>query len=245
MTGIVAIQGKRARHEEDTAHAMLETLKHRGPHGNALLTADNVIIGCTNMKTPAPFGGPQPVRNQDGTRAIVCDGEIYNHHILRRKLKDDTFETDRDLETITRLYEEMGTDCVKHLDGMFSFVIQDGDEVFAARDPLGIKPLYYGSSDVNFYLASEIKALVNFVETVKEFPPGHWYHSKTGFSRYSRITDEPPTITKADAAIPGIRERLRNSIQKRLVAGMQTGALISGGVDSSVICALAASVSPP
>lgn len=241
MSGIVAIQGKRTHYEEDSAHTMLETLKHRGPDRSAVLAADNVIIGCTSMEAPAPFGGHQPIRNQDGTRAIVCDGEIYNHKILRRKVeKDDLFETDCDVETITRLYEEMGTDCVKHLDGMFVFIIQDHEGIFAARDPLGIKPLYYGSSNGNFYLASEIKALIDFVDTIREFPPGHWYHSKTGFSQYSRMTDKPPTIVEADAAIPEIRKRLRNSVQKRLVPGMQTGALLSGGVDSTVICTLAA-----
>jgi asparagine synthase (glutamine-hydrolysing) len=239
MKGIVAIQGKGVYQEEDNAYAMLEKLKHRGPDRSAVLTADNIIIGCTSME--APFAGDQPIRSQDGTRAIVCDGEIYNHRILRRKLKkDDSFETDSDAETVSRLYEEMGTDCVKHLDGMFSFVIQDREDIFAARDPLGIKPLYYGSNNGNLYFASEIKALVNFVEAVREFPPGHWYHSKNWFSQYSRIINEPPTIDDANAAIPEIRKRLRRSVQKRLIPGMKTGALLSGGVDSTVICSLVA-----
>ncbi|UCD83866.1 MAG: asparagine synthase (glutamine-hydrolyzing) [Deltaproteobacteria bacterium] len=240
MSGIVAIQGEKANQKEDSAHAMLETLKHRGPDRSAVLTSDNVVIGCTSMDAPAPFGGEQLISSPDGTRAIAYDGEIYNHQILRQKIKDDSFETDRDAETVFRFYEETGTECVEHLDGMFGFVIQDKDNIFAARDPLGIKPLYYGSSHGRFYLASEIKALVDFVETIREFPPGHCYHSKTGFSQYSQITNEPPTIDEAGAAIPEIRKRLRRSVQKRLVPGMKTGALLSGGVDSTVICSLVA-----
>jgi asparagine synthase (glutamine-hydrolysing) len=152
---------------------------------------------------------------------------------------------------IIHLYEEFGPESVKLLDGMFAFAIFDGDELFLARDPLGIKPLYYAKYGESFYFASEIKALHD-LGTVYEFPPGHWYHSAIGFQKYFEVqaTTEPKLKsdsgkvdqfqdTDLELTATRIQDCIRNAVFKRLMSEVPVGVFLSGGLDSSIIAYLA------
>ena len=125
--------------------------------------------------------GKQPLHSEVGDLTLVCNGEIYNHERLRRELQDrHHFRTHSDSEVILHLYEDLGPASVTKLDGMFAFVLSDGKQVFAARDPLGIKPLYTGrDADDGLWFASELKALINVSSSIEEVPPGTAYAGGT------------------------------------------------------------------
>jgi asparagine synthase (glutamine-hydrolysing) len=175
--------------------------------------------------------------------SIAFNGEIYNYKELKRKyLPGLRAKTHSDTEVLIHLYRELGPDCVQLLDGMFAFAIQHNGEMFLARDPLGIKPLYYGESadGKKFFFASEIKALVGHVKRIKEFPAGHWYHSLLGWHKYYQLENTiHPFEGMEDDAIPEIKNILRNAVYKRLLADVPVGVSLSGGLDSSIITALA------
>jgi len=140
---------------------------------------------------------------------------------------------------IIHMYEEKGVDCVRELDGMFTFVISDEGKPFAARDTLGIKPLYYAEDDERIYFSSELKSLVDYVDEVKEFPPGHYYTPETGFQPF-RLVEVPYSHTRkhqnasTEEIAEGIRQRLERAVVKRLMADVPLGVLLSGGLDSSL-----------
>jgi len=191
--------------------------------------------------------GAQPLYNENGSIALTVNGEIYNHKALRQQLKKPhKFVTDSDCEVIVYLYEDAESEpaFINLLDGMFAFVIADKEKKqwLAARDPIGILPLYYGfGKDGSVWFASELKALNNDCEIFEEFPPGHYWSSKTG--KLERWYN-PPWY---DEHIPSGKldlELLRTSLDKAVVKCMMTdvpyGVLLSGGLDSSLIAAIAA-----
>jgi asparagine synthase (glutamine-hydrolysing) len=175
--------------------------------------------------------------DEQGCRWLVCNGEIYNHPQLRQQFADYPYKTSSDSEDILAVYEELGISTPQQLAGMFAFALLDDGELFLARDPLGIKPLYYGWRDDTLFFASEIKALHGVVEAVLEFPPGHWYSSRFGFVRYydlQEITSQPPK----PASPQNLRSQLRRSVESHLMADVRVGVFLSGGLDSSIIAAL-------
>lgn len=178
------------------------------------------------------------VLNESG-QALVANGMIYNYRDIRRTLPSARFRTDSDSEVILHGYAAYGPESVARLDGMFAFVLTDGESVLAARDPVGIKPLYVGRRADALCFASEIKALVGNVEEIEEFPPGHYYHSERGFVRYYEVPNGSPSIFSPEEAVQAVRTVLECAVTKRLRSDVSLGAFLSGGLDSSIIAALA------
>lgn len=224
-----------------TVQKMIKNIAHRGPDGHGVMGVPNGTLGHARLAILDVEGGHQPMDYQE--TSIVFNGEIYNYRQLKRKyLPSLRAKTHSDTEVLIHLYRKLGTECVKFLDGMFAFAIQHNSEMFLARDPLGIKPLYYGKTadGKKFFFASEIKALQGHVKRIKEFPAGYWYHSQLGWHQYYKLekTIRPFDGTEEDA-IPVIQSTLRMAVYKRLLADVPVGVSLSGGLDSSIVTALA------
>ncbi len=177
------------------------------------------------------------------SRAVVCNGEIYGFRKIKKELeaKGYRFAGDSDCELLLPLYEEYGTDMFARLDAEFALILYDGESLIAARDPIGIRPLYYGYlSDGKIIFASEAKNLVGLCEKILPFPPGHYYRDGE-FICYRNIS-KPDSVCHDDleTACGKIREKLTAGIEKRLDADAPVGFLLSGGLDSSLVCAVAA-----
>jgi asparagine synthase (glutamine-hydrolysing) len=216
-----------------------ERLHHRGPDDSGLLHNGSTVLAHRRLSIIDVAGGKQPLRNENGNLALVCNGEIYNHARLRRELREPhRFVTHSDSEIILHLYEELGPACVTKLDGMFAFVLSDGERVFAARDPLGIKPLYMGrDSTGGLWFASELKALIGVCTSIEEVPPGFAY-TRGRLQQWF----EPPWREPPDRSLmldpSAIRDRLEAAVVKRLMSDVPVGVFLSGGLDSSIIAAL-------
>jgi asparagine synthase (glutamine-hydrolysing) len=220
---------------------MVKNISHRGPDGHGVMDILNGTLGHTRLAILDVEGGRQPMNYQDTT--IVFNGEIYNYRELKREhLASLHVKTHSDTEVLIHLYRKFGPECVELLDGMFAFAIWQNGEFFLARDPIGIKPLYYGMSKDKrrFFFASEIKALVGVVEGIKEFPAGHWYHSRIGWQKYYRLEETIHSFDGTeDEALPAIKSMLREAVYKRLLADVPVGVSLSGGLDSSIVTTLA------
>ncbi|TYJ04237.1 hypothetical protein E1A91_A12G079400v1 [Gossypium mustelinum] len=246
MCGILAVlgcidnsQAKRSRVIE-----LSRRLRHRGPDWSGLHCHQNCYLSHQRLAIVDPTSGDQPLYNEDKTVVVTVNGEIYNHKQLREKLKSHQFRTGSDCEVIAHLYEEYGEDFVDMLDGMFSFVLLDTrDKSFiAARDAIGITPLYIGwGLDGSVWFASEMKALSDDCEQFMSFLPGHIYSSKQGALRrwynppwYSEKIPSTPYDPKV------LREAFEKAVFKRLMTDVPFGVLLSGGLDSSLVAAVAA-----
>lgn len=225
----------------DNVKFMIEKLSHRGPDGRGIQGLETATLGQTRLAILDVEGGHQPM--QYGDTWIAFNGEVYNYRALQSKyLPDEKMKGHSDTEVLLHLYRKLGTKFVELLDGMFAFAIYHNGEFLLARDPLGIKPLYYGSSldDQHWYFASEIKALTGVVASVNEFPAGFWFHSKLGWHRFYQIekTIRPFGGTEEEA-LPLIKSTLREAVHKRLLADVPVGVSLSGGLDSSIVSLLA------
>ena len=240
MCGIAVLWG-----DGDTAvvEDMTERLRHRGPDGRGVRrhTRAPIVLGHTRLAIIDPAGGAQPIASEQGDRAIVANGEIFNYRKLREALDSVAFATGSDTEVILRLFEREREEVVAHLDGMFAFVIQEGPHVFAARDPIGIKPLYYGPRGAGYAFASEIKALIGVAEEVREFPPGSVFHSVSGFHRYFELPGTSPDTAEQTVEhwVIELRKTLERAVTKWMVSDVPVGAFLSGGLDSSLVAAIA------
>lgn len=182
------------------------------------------------------------MRGEDRRFALVCNGEIYNHHRLRERLADlHRLETQSDSEVVLHLYEELGATCVHELDGMFAFVVTDGERFVAARDAFGIKPLYVGwnSSTRDMWFASEFKALAAQCDGFMAMPPGSYLTEAGDVERWfaPRWATEVGVVGVASPA--DLRRRLEAAVVKRLMSDVPVGVFLSGGIDSSIVTALA------
>jgi asparagine synthase (glutamine-hydrolysing) len=237
MCGVTAIWG-----ENDTAltRQIMESLIHRGPDASGIASWERATLGHRRLSIIDPEGGCQPIYNEDKTIAIVANGEIYNFASLKEALSTNhQFSTSSDSEVPLHLYEKTGCNMVKRLDGMFAFILTNGQELFAARDPVGIKPLYYGNSGHRKVFASELKALSGRATDVKEFPPGSFFHTKIGFHKYRSLPRAIPEEVPIDQWCVLIRKTLEHAIRKRLMSDVPLGAFLSGGLDSSIVAAVA------
>ena len=218
--------------------------KSRGPDDSRIIHIGEGLLAFHRLSimglTPS---GMQPFE-MDGS-AVVCNGELYGFEKERERLlkKGCSFQSDSDCEIILPMYFEYGTEMFSMLDAEFACVIYDGrtGEFIAARDPIGIRPLYYGYDAAGTILfASEAKNLVGLADRIMPFPPGCYYQGGK-FIPYCRIS-EPETVCHDDleTACRKIREKLVAGVQKRLVADAKVGFLLSGGLDSSLVCAIAA-----
>jgi asparagine synthase (glutamine-hydrolysing) len=195
--------------------------------------------------------GNQPFSTPDVS--LVCNGEIYNYHQLRSEFSDYSYTSQSDCEVIIPLFLNRGIEkTAQSLDAEFAFVLHDkgGDKFYAARDPLGIRPLFYGIPDHEnnaLAFASEAKALTPFCNQVKPFPPGHFYVGDgmglPRFHPYNEITKQEPTNDDLPTILTNIRELLTEGVRKRLQSDVPIGFLLSGGLDSSLVCAIAARLS--
>ncbi|KAG5303921.1 asparagine synthetase [Histoplasma capsulatum G186AR] len=230
-----------------TALRMAKAIRHRGPDWSGNFVANDTILAHERLSIVGVDSGAQPLVNDDGTLALAVNGEIYNHRILRKGLKTPyNFKTHSDCEVIIPLYLEHGVDTPKFLDGMFSWVLFDKKEnrVVAARDPIGITSFYQGWSSQTpgaVYFASELKSLHPVCDKIMNFPPGHVYDSKTNTTtRYFEPKWWDPTnVPSTPVDYKLIRESLEKSVRKRLMAEVPYGVLLSGGLDSSLVAAIA------
>ncbi|XP_020090730.1 asparagine synthetase [glutamine-hydrolyzing] 2 [Ananas comosus] len=245
MCGILAVLGcadtslaKRSRIIE-----LSRRLRHRGPDWSGIHCYQDCYLAHQRLAIVDPTSGDQPLYNEDKSIVVTVNGEIYNHEELRAKLKSHEFRTGSDCEVIAHLYEEYGEDFVDMLDGMFSFVLLDTrDKSFiAARDAIGITPLYMGwGLDGSIWFASEMKALSDDCERFISFLPGHIYSSKKG---ELRRWYNPPWYSEQIPSTPYdpliLRKAFEKAVIKRLMTDVPFGVLLSGGLDSSLVAAVA------
>jgi len=246
MCGIAGCIGKR---DEKTVNRMLDALPHRGPDDRGIHMNGGSVFGHTRLSIVDVAQGHQPILANGGSQGIICNGEIYNFRKLRTRLSPQhRFRTKSDSEVILHLYQEKGPDCVKELDGMFAFAIFDGDHFMMARDPIGIKPLYYGYKGEKLYFSSELGAMsLAGVDRVHEFPAGHYYTPEKGFVQYYQIPEiEDHLLTDIEETAEIIRETFIKAVKKRLLADPEVpvGSFCSGGLDSSLVAAIAADEIP-
>ncbi|MCC9074695.1 asparagine synthase B [Litorilinea aerophila] len=244
MCGIAGMWGDV---DETLLQAMLSKIAHRGPDGQgiALESSQGALAHC-RLAIMDPAGGDQPIYNEDRSRVLVANGEIYNFPALRTALSNrHRFRSRSDSEAIVHLWEDERSDAVRALDGMFAFVAMDDRSLFLARDPIGIKPLYWGIHQPGagreiLCFASEVKSLANWVDEVAEVPPGTYYDSETGWGEYYQIPEPSPLEDLSPEEHAGrLRAALERAVTKRLMSDVPVGAFLSGGLDSSIIAALA------
>ncbi len=237
MCGFVVTVGSKVSVEQIIKSG--EHLAHRGPdERDHHITSTGAVLVHQRLAIVDLFTGRQPIVASTGT-ALVHNGEIWNHEQLRAEL-GAVFTTKSDSEAILRGYQAWGESVVSKLDGDFAFVIVDGEHIFAARDGIGIKPMYVGRDATGgLWFASEQKALFEHCETIEEFPPGHFFTMEGGFQRWFK----PSWWDSAE--VPGqdgsmLQAGLIAAVEKRLMGDVPVGALLSGGLDSSLVSAIAA-----
>jgi len=241
MCGITAYIGPAADRYASRAVDQAARLRHRGPDDAGAGRLGRAALAHRRLSIVDVAGGHQPLYSEDRRLALVCNGEIYNHQALRDELAGDhRFATASDSEIILHLYEERGPDCVAALDGMFALVLVGADGRFlAARDPLGIKPLYVArDGDGGHWFASELKGLPAGCAEVSVVPPGTSMTEAGSRRWFEPGWDEPPA--QARPLVAGELGRLlAAAVRKRLMSDVPVGVLLSGGLDSSIVAALA------
>ena len=239
MCGILAIIGKGK--DQELVKTLSKRMSHRGPDESDLhVTENGHILSHERLSIIDLHSGRQPIKGTS-TAYMVHNGEVYNHQELRDGiLKQHTFKTKSDSEVIVHLYEEFGYDFCHLLDGDWSFVVVDGDDYIAGRDPMGVKPLYYGLDERGrMYFASEMKPIADQCKTFSTFPPGHYYTAATGFVKYYKPEYEDYKKATKELDLVAIRESLTEATRKRLMSDVPIGVLLSGGLDSSLTSSIA------
>lgn len=242
MCGILAILGKSTlKITRERAIELGAKLRHRGPDWTGVHQTEKEIFVHERLAIVDTENGAQPLFDDDKSTVLIVNGEIYNHNELEKDLKGKyNFKTKSDCECIIYLYKEKGVNFVKELSGDFAFVISDGNSYMAARDPIGVCPLYIGyDRDGNVWFSSEMKTMIEECEKIETFPPGHYYTSTTGFERYYTPEYLTKTIPTKKCDLELLRKSLEESVNKRLMSDVPFGALLSGGLDSSLIAAIA------
>ncbi len=231
------------------ARRMIGKIAHRGPDGLEVRRIPGVpaVMAHCRLAIIGPENGTQPIHGDD--EALVANGEIYNHADLRAILGESAFETGSDSETILHLFRSREPRWISRLDGMFAFVLATPERIVAARDPLGIKPLYKASLGGGIVFASELKAFDGIpVDEVEEIAPGVMYDSAAGPRRWHRMPQGAAEMLPGEDPEPMWRELrivLETAVRKWMVADVEVGCFLSGGLDSSIIAALAARASGP
>jgi asparagine synthase (glutamine-hydrolysing) len=221
-------------------------LRHRGPDWSGIYTADKAVLAHERLAIVDVNTGAQPILSENGKQALAVNGEIYNHLPIREQFAGRyAFRTESDCEVILPLYLEHGPDFLEQLTGMFAFCLYDEEKDFwmMARDPLGIIPLYYGyDANGQLFVASEMKALMDACNQVHEFPPGHYWCSGLEAPKkwYWRAWEDFDAVKDANTDRQALHDALEDAVVSHLMTDVPYGVLLSGGLDSSIIAALAA-----
>ena len=247
MCGIVSIFNiKKQTHElREKALRMSQKIRHRGPDWSGIYCGGSAILAHERLSIVDPESGGQPLFSPDRKVVLAVNGEIYNHQEIRRQYAGRyDFQTGSDCEVILALYRDKGIDFLENISGIFAFALYDEekDAFLIARDPIGVIPLYIGyDSDGTVYVASELKALEGQCERYEPFLPGHYYWSEEpGMKRYyHRDWFEYDAVKNNEASVDAIRDALKDSVRRQLMSDVPYGVLLSGGLDSSVISAIA------
>ena len=247
MCGIVGIFNIKEQRKElrQKALKMAQKIRHRGPDWSGIYVGSKAILAHERLSIVDPQSGGQPLYSADKKQVLAVNGEIYNHRDLRNEYAGKyDFQTGSDCEVILALYKHKGIDFLEDLSGIFAFALYDEekDEFLIARDPIGVIPLYIGKdADGKIYCASELKALEGFCDEYEPFLPGHYYWSKEGVMKrwYQREWTEYETVKNNDAKVSDVHDALEDAVQRQLMSDVPYGVLLSGGLDSSVISAVA------
>lgn len=247
MCGIAAIFNIKQQTPELRSKAlnMAKKIRHRGPDWSGIYCGGSAILAHERLSIVEPESGGQPLYSPDRKQVLAVNGEIYNHREIRKQYAGKyQFQTGSDCEVILALYRDKGIDFLDELNGIFAFALYDEatDDFLIARDPIGVIPLYIGhDSDGKVYCASELKALEGFCESYEPFLPGHYYLGKEGkmvrwykrdWMDYSAVKDNPADVAE-------LRDGLEDAVKRQLMSDVPYGVLLSGGLDSSVISAIA------
>lgn len=232
-------------------------MRHRGPDWSGIYVGKKAILAHERLAIIDIDKGAQPLHTPDQKHHLAVNGEIYNHHELKEILQNQNvkydYQTKSDCEVILALYNhfcyqfdytDKWKECVNMLRGMFAFALYDEeqDEYLIARDHIGIIPLYYGyDADNNFYVASEMKSLTQYCKVIREFPPGHFLWSGDGEIKqyYQKTWQQYEHVLKNESNTQELKQALEDSVSSHLMSDVPYGVLLSGGLDSSVIAAVA------
>ena len=247
MCGIVSIFNvKQQTHElRDKALRMSQKIRHRGPDWSGIYCGGSAILAHERLSIVDPESGGQPLFSPDKKQVLAVNGEIYNHQEIRRRYAGRyEFQTGSDCEVILALYRDKGIDFLEDINGIFAFALYDEekDTFLITRDPIGVIPLYIGyDGDGTVYVASELKALEGQCERYEPFLPGHYYWSEEPSIKryYQRDWFEYDAVKNNEASVSAIRDALKDSVKRQLMSDVPYGVLLSGGLDSSVISAIA------
>ncbi len=247
MCGIAGIFNIKTQTDELRSKAlrMARKIRHRGPDWSGIYCGGTAILAHERLSIVDPQSGGQPLYSPDRKQVLAVNGEIYNHRDIRARYAGKyDFQTGSDCEVILALYRDKGIHFLEELSGIFAFALYDEerDEFLIARDPIGVIPLYIGrDSDGRMYVGSELKALEGFCESYEPFLPGHYYYSREARMKpwYTRDWKEYESVKDNEADVNELREALQKAVQRQLMSDVPYGVLLSGGLDSSVISAIA------
>ncbi|MGV3002443.1 asparagine synthase B [Vibrio sp.] len=224
---------------------MSKKLRHRGPDWSGIYASDKAILAHERLSIVGLNSGAQPLYSEDKKHILAVNGEIYNHKEIRARYADKfNFQTDSDCEVILALYQELGENLLEELNGIFAFILYDEekDKYLVGRDHIGIIPLYQGYDEHgNYYVASEMKALVPVCKTISEFPPGSYYGSDDAepVRYYQRDWMEYAAVQGNLTSKEDLTQALEDAVKRQLMTDVPYGVLLSGGLDSSITSAVA------
>lgn len=239
---------------------MSQKIRHRGPDWSGVYSGKTAILAHERLSIVDPESGRQPLFSSDRNQILAVNGEIYNHKSIRAQYAHTyPFSTGSDCESILPLYRDLFANghnpadsdverMIEQLSGIFAFALYDEqrNEFLIARDSIGVIPLYIGyDSDGTVYVASELKALEGQCERYEPFLPGHYYWSRNGKMKryYHRDWMEFDNVKDNDASADALRNALQDAVRRQLMSDVPYGVLLSGGLDSSIISAIAAQYS--
>jgi asparagine synthase (glutamine-hydrolysing) len=252
MCGIIGVFDLKVNHSDlrTTVLKMSKKVRHRGPDWSGIFDCEKAILAHERLSIVDPQSGRQPLYSSDGNLILAVNGEIYNHQTIRRKYENSyEFRTHSDCEVILPLYRDKGPAFLEEMNGIFAFALYDrvNDCYLIARDHIGIIPLYMGWDQFgNFYVASELKALEGICKKIEEFLPGHYLFSRDGVMKkwYSRDWYDYESVRNNKTSISDLREAFEASVHRQLMSDVPYGVLLSGGLDSSVVSAVAKKFAP-
>lgn len=223
---------------------MAKRLRHRGPDWSGIYCGDKAILAHERLSIVGVDSGNQPLYSKDGKFVLAVNGEIYNHKEIRARYPEYEFQTHSDCEVILALYQDKGEKLLEDLNGIFAFALYDVEKnaFLIGRDHIGIIPLYMGYDNAGqFYVASELKALEGFCPSIKEFLPGHYLSSADGEMKewYHRDWMDYDNVKDNKSDVSELKTALESAVHRQLMSDVPYGVLLSGGLDSSIISAIA------